>query len=174
MQSITTGPSRKAMMVAGVLLACVWLMQAGTAAAGVVQAPDFNIVTLTGDRLTKDSLQGRPALLIFWAPWCRFCQKELPVLSRFVKAEKPAALRVLSIGFADSQSNIAGYVATHADAFAFPTSYDRDNEMARAYRVTATPTTVLVNERGEVVLVHWGAGLFQNVEFREFLSGLKR
>jgi thiol-disulfide isomerase/thioredoxin len=102
------------------------------------------------------------------------CQKEWPVLSRFAESDKPATLRVVLIGFADSQSNVEGFVAAHAHIFAFSAAYDRDNEMARAYRVTATPTTVLVNDRGEVVLVHRGAGLLQNVEFREFLSGLNR
>jgi thiol-disulfide isomerase/thioredoxin len=160
--------------IAFVLLACVVSVQAGDAGAAVVKAPDFEVVTVAGERMSKAGMQGRPALLIFWAPWCRVCQKELPLLSRFAETEKPAALRVLSIGFADSQSNVERYVASHPESFAFPAAYDRDNEMARAYRTTATPTLVLVNERGEVVLVHRGAGLLQNVEFREFLSTLNR
>ena len=95
------------------------------------------------------------------------------VLSRFSETEKPARLRILSVGFADNRVNVEDFVKTHPSAFAFPAAYDKGNEMAWAYRVTATPTTVLVNERGEVVLVHRGAGLLQNVQFQESLSELK-
>jgi thiol-disulfide isomerase/thioredoxin len=149
----------------------IWHTQA---VGGPVKAPDFDVATLEGERYSRMTLHGRPALLIFWAPWCRVCQKELPILSEFVEREKPQTLRVLSIGFADSRANVEQFVTSHAGAFRFPAAYDEGNETARAYRVTATPTAVLVNERGEVVLVHRGGGLLQNVQFREFLSELKR
>ena len=95
------------------------------------------------------------------------------VLSRFSETEKPARLRILSVGFADNRVNVEDFVKTHPSAFAFPAAHDKDNDMARAYGVTGTPTTFLLNERGQVILVHRGAGLLHNVQFQEFLSEVK-
>jgi thiol-disulfide isomerase/thioredoxin len=136
-------------------------------------APNFDLVTLSGEAYSKESLKGRPALLVFWASWCKVCQRELPVLSQFSVTEKPAQLRVVSIGFADKRGNIETYVKAHRDAFAFPTAFDIDNDVAQAFKVTATPTLVLLDAQGHIVLMHRGAGLLQNVQFREFLSTLK-
>jgi thiol-disulfide isomerase/thioredoxin len=143
------------------------------AKAAEVAAPAFSVGTLTGETYTADMLKGQPTLLAFWAPWCKVCQRELPVLSEFSQHEKPAQLRILSIGFADSRGNVEEFVKARATTFVFPTAYDEDNQMARSYRINATPTFVLVDDRGYVVLVHRGGGLLQNVQFREFLSTLK-
>lgn len=143
------------------------------AGAAEVPAPEFSVGTLTGDTYTSSMLKGQPTLLAFWAPWCKVCQRELPVLAEFSQHEKPAQLRILSIGFADSRGNVEEFVKARSAVFVFPTAFDEGNQMARSYRINATPTFVLVNDQGYVVLVHRGGGLLRNVKFREFLSTLK-
>ena len=145
----------------------------GNAGAAEVSAPEFSVGTLTGETYTSAMLKGQPTLLAFWAPWCKVCQKELPVLAEFAQHEKPAQLRILSIGFADSRGHVEDFVKARQAVFVFPTAFDDGNQMARSYRINATPTFVLVNDQGAVVLVHRGGGLLQNVQFREFLSTLK-
>ena len=136
-------------------------------------APGFEVITLGGEAYSKDSLTGQPVLLVFWAPWCKVCQKELPVLSQFSIKEKPGQLRMISIGFADRRGNVEAYIKAHPEAFSFPAAFDVDNDVAQAFKVTATPTLVLLDSMGNIVLTHRGAGLLQNVQFREFLSALK-
>lgn len=136
-------------------------------------APDFSVVTLDGETNSRASLAGRPALLVFWAPWCRVCQRELPVLAEFARTTRPAPLRLLAIGFADSRANVDAFVKARADTFVFPTAYDEGNRVAEAFGVTATPTFVLLDAAGRVALVHRGAGLLQNPQVRTFLAGLK-
>jgi len=136
-------------------------------------APSFELITLGGEAFSKDSLKGHPTLLVFWAPWCQVCQRELPLLSQFASKEKPAQLGVISIGFADSRGNVEGFVKAHPEAFAFPTAFDIDNDVAQAFKVTATPTLILLDGQGNIVLTHRGAGLLQNRQFKDFLSTLK-
>lgn len=146
--------------------------EAGAAVAGA-PAPAFELVTFAGEAYSRDSLKGRPALLVFWASWCPVCQKELPVLGRFYTKDKPAQLRMISIGFSDLRGKIEGYVKAHPDAFVFPTAFDVDNDVAQAFKITATPTIVLLDAQGNIVLVHRGAGVLQHPQFREFLATLK-
>ena len=141
--------------------------------AAPATAPGFEVITLSGEAYSKDSLKDQPVLLVFWAPWCKVCQKELPVLSQFSIKDKPGQLRMISIGFADRRDNVEAYVKAHPEAFGFPTAFDVDNDVAQAFKITATPTLVLLDSMGNIVLTHRGAGLLQNVQFREFLSTLK-
>jgi thiol-disulfide isomerase/thioredoxin len=163
----------------GVFVVCLNLSGSGPwsaqARAGTAHtaAPTFEIVTLAGEAYTNASIKGQPALLVFWAPWCQVCQRELPLLGRFYQGEKPSRLRVISIGFADTRTNVEAFVKARAGVFLFPTAYDEDRWVAQTFKVNATPTSVLLDAQGQVVLIHRGGGLLQNDQFREFLSTLK-
>ena len=44
---------------------------------------DFTGTTLSGAPFNGSSLQGKPAVLWFWTPWCPFCNAEAPSVSRW-------------------------------------------------------------------------------------------
>ena len=136
-------------------------------------APAFELVTFAGESYSNESLKGRPVLLVFWAPWCKVCQRDLPLLSEFYQRDKPAQLGVVSIGFADTRTNVERFVKERSGTFVYPSAYDEDRWVAQAFKVNATPTYVLVDAQGNIVLVHRGGGLLQNFQFRDFLSTLK-
>ena len=162
---------RRIMLIA-LLAACSASFSLWTEAAET-KAPKFEVVTLGGEVFSTDSLRGQPTLLIFWAPWCKVCQKELPVVADFYAKERPAQLRVVSIGFADTRGHVEEFVKNRPSTFIFPTAYDIDNDVAQEFKVTATPTYVLLSPQGTIALVHRGAGLLQDVRFREFVSRFK-
>jgi thiol-disulfide isomerase/thioredoxin len=135
--------------------------------------PTFELVTFGGEAYSDKSLQGQPTLLVFWAPWCNVCQRELPLLEQFYQQSRPAQLRVLSIGFADTRTNVEAFVKARPSVFVFPTAYDEDRWIANVFKINATPTYVVVDARGNIVLVHRGGGLLTSAQFREFLSTLK-
>lgn len=71
------------------------LMLAATALAFSVTAPpaaladnqlDFTGTTLSGAPFNGASLQGKPAVLWFWTPWCPFCNAEAPNVSAVAAA----------------------------------------------------------------------------------------
>ena len=162
------------------LLIALWMpMTIGAGVGGAIAAvagsaaPDFELVTFTGEAYDNHSLKGQPVLLVFWAPWCKVCQRELPLLGEFYRHDKPAQLRVVSVGFADTRTNVEAFVKARPSDFVFPTAYDEDRWVAQAFKITATPTSVLVDARGKIMLVHRGGGILQNAQLRDFLSALK-
>lgn len=165
----------------GLALACVtclYLVALGGASEVVAQvagtpAPAFTLSTLNGGTVSKDSLKGQPALVMFWASWCPVCRKELPILGQFYRTERPAKLQVVSVGFADPRENVLDYVRANAETFVFPTAYDEGNRVAEAFGINATPTFVLLDQAGAIVLVHRGGGINQNPEYQKFLKKLK-
>ncbi|MDR4495682.1 MAG: TlpA family protein disulfide reductase [Nitrospirales bacterium] len=152
---------------------CLLLGVVPSTAASSVSAPEFQLRGLDGHTYSKASLQGRPTLLVFWAPWCRYCQMELPILAKFYQGNKPDQLQVFTIAFSDTQAHVEEYVTSNPDTFVFPTAYDQDNVVAQAFGVNATPTFVVMDARGELILAHRGAGLNQNAQYRDFLKSLQ-
>lgn len=138
-----------------------------------VPAPEFQLRTFDGHTHSKSSLKGRPTLLVFWAPWCRYCQIELPILAKFYQGNKPEQLQVLTIAFSDTLAHVEDYVTSNPDTFVVPTAYDQDNIVAKAFGVNATPTFVVMDAQGEMILAHRGAGINQNPQYQEFLKSLK-
>jgi thiol-disulfide isomerase/thioredoxin len=164
---------------AGLFLAIMFFMVTGhhsdMASSEVADSPmpSFELVTFDGEAYSDKSLRGQPNLLVFWAPWCNVCQRELPLLEQFYRQSKPAQLRMLSIGFADTRTNVEAFVKARPGVFVFPTAYDEDRWVANAFKINATPTYVFIDARGNIVLVHRGGGVLLNTQFREFLSALK-
>lgn len=142
-------------------------------AAAATSAPAFELVTFSGESYSNQTQKGRPVLFVFWAPWCKVCQRDLPLLSEFYQHDKPTQLGVVSIGFADTRSNVERFVTERPGTFVYPTAYDEDRWVAQAFKVNATPTYVLMDAQGSIVVVHRGGGVLQNPQFREFLATLK-
>ena len=162
--------------IVATLLGCVIISftpSALPATPAISTAPAFEVVTFTGESYSTESLKGRPALLVFRAPWCKVCQRDLPLLGAFYQRERPGQLHVISIGFADTRTNIAQFIKERPGTFVFPSAYDEDRWVAQTFKINATPTYVLLDAQGNILLVHRGGGLLENVQFREFLSTLK-
>jgi len=137
-----------------------------------VSAPNFRLTTLSGEPITKQSLQGRPTLLMFWASWCETCQAELPHLKALYEQKKEKGLQALAIGFRDEESDVRGYVQAHRGTFSFPTAYDVNDRVSESFGVRATPTFVVLDAHGRIVLVHVGGGFLQDPAVKKFIQEL--
>src|SRR5476651_1212361 len=65
-------------------------------------APDFQVTTLDGTKLTLADFKNQVLVLNFWATWCVPCKTELPLLDRYYRLQQPAGLRVLAVTTEDS------------------------------------------------------------------------
>lgn len=135
-------------------------------------APSFELRSLDGKQYASQTLIGRPTLLMFWASWCQVCQRELPKVRALQEKMKGKPLQVVTIGFADTESNIRGYVTSHTAIFTFPVLYDTGDQVATRFGVHSTPTLFLLNKKGEIEIAHRGGGLLENEEFQSVLNRL--
>ncbi|MCI0560349.1 MAG: TlpA family protein disulfide reductase [Nitrososphaera sp.] len=154
------------------MLGPVLLLTVSANAVSSKPAPDFNLVTLEGKMITKASLPGKPALLMFWASWCQTCQKELPNLKTLYEQKKIKGLQAVAIGFQDEESNIKDYVQAHEAIFIFPTAYDVKDQVSTVFGAKWTPTFILLDAQGMIALIHVGGGFLQNPNFQKFIQNL--
>lgn len=93
-------------------------------------------------------------LLFFWASWCHKCEQEMPVLNKVYDVYKSRGFNV--VGFSvDGERNqwLQGIEAKQAGRWPNVSQLmSWDSPVSREYRITQTPTSFLINRKGEIVL----------------------
>ncbi len=130
-------------------------------------AQDFDMPTLSGDRVRLSDLRGRPVLLVFWSVYCGVCHRELRFLEHYRKKHPELTVLAVHAGSA-SRSEIRERVAELG--IQMPVLLD-SGAVAAAYGVHQVPRLVLVGPSGKVARI-WvgftGAG-----DLDEALSALR-
>jgi peroxiredoxin len=65
--------------------------------AEALPAQDFTLEDLAGKKVKLSDYRGKVVLITFWATWCGPCKKEMPVLQKFLKANRDKGVEVLAI-----------------------------------------------------------------------------
>jgi peroxiredoxin len=120
-------------------------------------APMATYVLLDGSQKTTADLQGRVTLVNFWATSCTTCVAEMPQLVATYNKYHAQGFDTLAIAMAyDPPSYVVNFAQTRK--LPFPVAIDNTGAAATAWGpVQLTPTTFVVNKRGEVVKRFIGA-----------------
>ena len=110
-------------------------------------APDFALATLDGGRLDSAASSGQPAVVYFFAPWCRVCAASAPQLRWFHRLRGDRVRLMLVALDYDSPAQVAAYADTHA--LLMPVLLG-DAATAASYRVRGYPTYYVIDAQGRV------------------------
>jgi thiol-disulfide isomerase/thioredoxin len=114
--------------------------------------PNISSRDLSGKKFElKPTLKSGPAVVTFWATWCKPCRKELPELQKLVEAYGEQGFQVIGVngdGPVD-QAKIRPYVK--ALDFDFTIVPDPDGEIRRRFQVEVFPTSFLVDTEGRIL-----------------------
>jgi len=119
------------------------------AAAPGRRAPTFSAAEVREGRapVKASDLEGKPAVVNFFAAWCVPCRKELPLL---VAAHSRLGNRVAFVGVDVKDSRTRGTDLLEEFKVAYPAAYDPQGEIAAGYRVQAMPTTFFLRPDGRI------------------------
>jgi thiol-disulfide isomerase/thioredoxin len=120
-----------------------------TPAGGPVK-PDFSLQDLNGENVPLKTFKGRTVLVHFFATWCEPCREELPALSRFLK-RSAYNVSVVAISVAEVDPRVRRFF--EAMPVDFPVLLDRDRAIAKSWRISALPTTYVLDANMKPVLV---------------------
>jgi peroxiredoxin len=153
-------------LASALLLACAGATPAHPTAATIPAEP---IVSLDGTSTELGRvLQGRVALVTFWATWCPACEKEVDALNRLSDRASRSDGVVVGVAVGESREAVGAFVRRRGVRYA--QVLDENFRLADALGERAVPATIVVDRSGRIVYrgdALDGAGL---AAFNETLS----
>jgi peroxiredoxin len=120
-------------------------------AGGAEAAPQTTFVLLDGSRTTTADLKGKVTLVNFWATSCTTCVAEMPKMVSTYDKYHPKGYEHMAVAMSyDPPSYVVNYAQTRK--LPFSVAIDNTGAVAKAWgEVQLTPTSYLVNKKGEIV-----------------------
>ncbi|MDA1330495.1 MAG: TlpA disulfide reductase family protein [Chloroflexi bacterium] len=145
---------RRMLLFAGIALllgACSSVNLGSPGAAKGAQAPNFELEKPDGQFIALDEFRGEVVLLNFWATWCGPCRLEMPAIQqRYEQAD----FQVLAVNFDETADQVRAFMEELE--LTFPALLDPGGEIQRLYEVRGYPTSVFVDEKGIIQIIHIG------------------
>jgi len=158
--NITSPPTRKiaTARAVGATVAAIVALAVATggylsyrAMANPSNAPGVGYTLLDGSRSTTDALRGKVVLVNFWATDCTACLHEMPQIIATHRKFEGRGYETLSVSMQyDAPASVIDYAETRK--LPFSVAIDNTGAIAKSFgNVALTPTSVLINKRGEIV-----------------------
>ena len=134
--------------VAAIVLVGAWLL---LRSPGFGPAPQTSFVLLDGSTRSTADFRGKVVLVNFWATTCTSCVAEMPKLVATFEKYQARGYDTVAVAMSyDPPSYVVRF--TESRKLPFKVAVDNTGAVASAWGdVRLTPTTYLVNKRGEIV-----------------------
>ena len=130
---------------------------------GRAEAPASTFVLLDGSSKSTADLKGKVTLVNFWATSCTTCVAEMPDIVRTYDKYRAQGFETLAVAMSyDPPSYVVNFAQTRQ--LPFKVAIDNTGAVAKSWGdVQLTPTSYLVNKRGEIVKRYVGAPDFNEL-----------
>ncbi|MGH7775298.1 MAG: redoxin domain-containing protein [Candidatus Binatia bacterium] len=133
-------------------------------------APDFTLRDVQGNSVSLRDLRGRVVFLNFWATWCPPCRIEMPSMERLYRRLRDRGLVMLAVDRGETRKQVATFMKDFQ--LSFPALLDVDGTVSSLYRVSALPTTYLIDRRGKIIGKKVGPRDWDTRDIEEFFNSL--
>lgn len=123
-------------------------------------APDFELISFSGDRYQLSDLRGNVVLINFWASWCESCKPEARDLEEAYKSYLSRGdVMFLGVDYVDTEPEALAYL----DEFGitYPNGPDLKTKISQAYRIRGVPETFIIDKNG--IIAHLQIGPFRSL-----------
>ena len=118
----------------------------------VGEAPlPFEVVSITGEKLSPEKYKGKVLLIDFWATWCRPCIAEMPHVKEVYAKYREKGFEIVGISLDRQRSDLDSYIASNS--IVWPQYFDGkywNNDIAKQYGVKSIPATFLIDREGKI------------------------
>jgi peroxiredoxin len=138
------------------------------AAGGNGPAPPFTLTSRAGSTVSLSQYKGQVVMLNFWASWCGPCRQEMPLLENIYKKYNKMGFTMIGVNVEpDSKAADAWLKQTPVS---FPVIYDKDSAVSKAYDVSGMPSTVIIDRKGNIRVLHRG---YKPGDENEYLDSIR-
>jgi len=119
-------------------------------------APEVTFVSLTGQKISSQSLRGKVVMVNFWATSCVSCVREMPAMVDTYNKFKGQGLEFVAVAMKYDPPN---YVINFTETRKLPfiVALDSGGDIAKAFDdVSLTPTTYVIDKDGKIIKKYVG------------------
>jgi thiol-disulfide isomerase/thioredoxin len=139
----------------------VLILCGGVFAYADTMAADFTEKDMKGQTISLSSYRGEVVMLNFWGPWCQPCRNEVPALEKLADEYRG---KLVIIGAAVFSSDEAVDLFYRDFSMNYPVISGSYDLMDKYGRISAFPTTILIDRKGAIVSTLVGAGTKEQFE----------
>ncbi|MDM0046878.1 TlpA disulfide reductase family protein [Variovorax dokdonensis] len=124
--------------------------------SSTTSAPASTFVLLDGSKTSTEALKGKVTLVNFWATSCTTCVAEMPHIASTYEKYRSRGYDTLAVAMSyDPPAYVVNF--TQSRQLPFKVAIDNTGVVAKSWGdVQLTPTSYLVNKRGEIVKTYVG------------------
>jgi peroxiredoxin len=116
------------------------------------RVPDFTLETFSGQRRNLGKLiEGKRALIYFWATWCPNCHEKLKYFQDIKQQYEDDGIALIIVNIGDQRKNVERYMKKHQ--ISLDVFLDPERSLQKPYHLIGIPTLVYVDHQGMVVNV---------------------
>jgi thiol-disulfide isomerase/thioredoxin len=138
----------------GLALAAAFVLPAFAASTSTGPAPTFSLSARGGKQVDLNQFKGQVVMINFWATWCGPCRQEMPILEDIYKKYKPMGFTLLAVNVEPDSAAAEAWLSKLSKPVTFPVAFDTESKVSKLYKVAGMPTTVFVDRKGNVRVVH--------------------
>ena len=139
------------------LMLLVAICLAGCASSSKRSAPSQNpenilaeLTDFEGQPFKVELKNAKLQIIEFWASWCVPCREALPAMDQLYRQYKHKGLEVLAVSVDENPEEALGFVAQIRPQF--PVAWDPYGDVQTTFGVGTLPTTVLIDEAGDILV----------------------
>lgn len=156
-------------LAAALLTLLAGLSPPALAAGASEPAPDFELPLRGGGSVKLSALRGQVVMINFWASWCAPCRQEFPILDEMYRKYQPMGFTLVGVNVESETGDAERFLASMP--VSFPVAFDSENSVSGQYGVSAMPTTLLVDRKGNV---RWLHRAYKPGDENEYLDQVRR
>ncbi|WP_299885031.1 peroxiredoxin [uncultured Lacinutrix sp.] len=116
------------------------------------KALDFLVTDMNGNNIKLSRLKGKVVVLNFWFTKCPPCIQEMPSLNKLIEEFKGKNVEFIAITF-NKKEIVKQFLETQPFKY---TIAPNANGVVNSYGVNSFPTSIVINQKGEIVLKELG------------------
>jgi peroxiredoxin len=117
--------------------------------------PDYVGKNTDGTPIKVSDFAGKAVVISFWATWCPYCLKELPVLNAIQNSKAKDHVKVIAVNTEDKLT-FRDAARALAKSFTISLTNDADKKASDAYGVSGIPHMLIIGKDGKIIRVYRG------------------
>src|SRR5579872_4759033 len=108
--------------------------------------PDYLGQDINDHAVNVSAYKGKVLVATFWATWCEYCLKELPILERMQGVAGTGRLQVVAVNFHEEDENYYKLKRAFKHSPMILT-YDLDSQISKSYGVQGLPNMFIIDKQ---------------------------